>query len=530
MNLSATKSRRSALPARQRLLIALGAVTLLVLVLPVGALAATVTASQRSSTLIIDAGSAACDSPTATCNWSLDGGVQTATGASASFSTAAGDHTVAVSVSDGLLSDSGSANLHVYGPVTAGFTATPTTGASPLGVSFGNTSSGEITNLAWQFGDGQGTSQVSPSHIYSTGSYTAKLTVSNPAFTSTATQPITVGSPPPPNNAPVAAILATPTQTGIGGTVTFDASGSTDPDAGDFIASYAWDLNGDNKVDATTATASLLYTTPGTYKITLTVKDSHGTPDKAFETVTVLSDKAPIPSFSFSPASPNVGDVVTFTGSATDPDLPPGKTLALAWDLDNDGQYDDGTGPTATWTFSTAGSRIVGFQATDEQGAKAVAFQTVTVTGPTTGQSSAQPPPGSTPASPPQGPASSSRRLRLMSPFPIIRIRGLLYARYVRISVLSVRAPKGATIKVLCHGRSCGKPRYSKKVRTAARSLRFSGYERRLRAGTVIEVFVTSKNVIGKYTRFTMRSNAAPVRRDLCLRPGSSKPVKCPSQ
>jgi hypothetical protein len=29
------------------------------------------------------------------------------------------------------------------------------------------------------------------------------------------------------------------------------------------------------------------------------------------------------------------------------------------------------------------------------------------------------------------------------------------------------------------------------------------------------------------YTRFTIRSNAAPARRDLCLRPGNSKPVAC---
>jgi hypothetical protein len=58
--------------------------------------------------------------------------------------------------------------------------------------------------------------------------------------------------------------------------------------------------------------------------------------------------------------------------------------------------------------------------------------------------------------------------------------------------------------------------------------VRVRSVERRLRRGAVIEVFVTAPGRIGKYTRFTIRSNAAPARRDLCLQPGKSKPVACP--
>jgi hypothetical protein len=52
--------------------------------------------------------------------------------------------------------------------------------------------------------------------------------------------------------------------------------------------------------------------------------------------------------------------------------------------------------------------------------------------------------------------------------------------------------------------------------------------ERRLRSGTVIEIFVTAPGRIGKYARITIRSNAAPARRDLCLNPGKSTPVAVP--
>jgi hypothetical protein len=36
--------------------------------------------------------------------------------------------------------------------------------------------------------------------------------------------------------------------------------------------------------------------------------------------------------------------------------------------------------------------------------------------------------------------------------------------------------------------------------------------------------------VIGKYTRFTVRGNAAPNRTDLCLQPGRKAPSACPTR
>jgi glucose/arabinose dehydrogenase len=80
-------------------------------------------------------------------------------------------------------------------------------------------------------------------------------------------------------------------------------------------------------------------------------------------------------------ASPTSGDpplAVAFDASgSTDPD--PGDELTFAWDIDGDGAYDDGTGPTLTHTFTTAGAFTVRVRATDIAGLSETASTTVTV-------------------------------------------------------------------------------------------------------------------------------------------------------
>jgi PKD repeat protein len=76
----------------------------------------------------------------------------------------------------------------------------------------------------------------------------------------------------------------------VGATVTFDAGGSKD-NVG--IVSYDWDF-GDETTGAG-LTANHTYTSPGTYTVTLTVKDSAGNSATDTITVTVLPSEAPPP-------------------------------------------------------------------------------------------------------------------------------------------------------------------------------------------------------------------------------------------
>jgi PKD repeat protein len=73
---------------------------------------------------------------------------------------------------------------------TANFSGTPTIGTEPLSVSFTDTSSGNITNRFWDFGDGTGinVSTNAVSHTYTAGVYTVSLTVSGPGDSSTNVQ------------------------------------------------------------------------------------------------------------------------------------------------------------------------------------------------------------------------------------------------------------------------------------------------------------------------------------------------------
>lgn len=71
-------------------------------------------------------------------------------------------------------------------PPQADFTAEPVSGMAPLSVQFTNQSKGEITDWAWDFGDGVTSVEQHPNHIYAaTGTYTVSLVVSNAAGSST---------------------------------------------------------------------------------------------------------------------------------------------------------------------------------------------------------------------------------------------------------------------------------------------------------------------------------------------------------
>lgn len=93
----------------------------------------------------------------------------------------------------------------------------------------------------------------------------------------------------PPNRGPAARFTFSPTSPLTGETVTFDASGSTDPEEDSLT--YEWDWTDDGSFDTThndpTDTTTHTYSSPGTFTVRLRISDGNGGTDTTTKTVTV---------------------------------------------------------------------------------------------------------------------------------------------------------------------------------------------------------------------------------------------------
>lgn len=128
---------------------------------------------------------------------------------------------------------------------------------------------GDALSYAWDFGDGAIGDGQSPSHLYAAeGVYTVTLEVSDGQLTSVIASTTAEIATPPANRAPTADPGGPyPGNTGVA--VSFDGSGSSDPD-GDALA-YRWDFGDGQTSDA--AMPAHVYVAAGTYTVTLTVND-----------------------------------------------------------------------------------------------------------------------------------------------------------------------------------------------------------------------------------------------------------------
>jgi hypothetical protein len=289
--------------------------------------------------------------------------------------------------------------------------------------------------------------------------------------------------------APVASFVFFPPEPFTGQTVFFS---STSTGA---ITDLAWDLDGDGACDdASGAAATASFATAGDHEVSVCVNGGD-----AFQRQPIpVRNRPPLAAFTTSPAIALRDQAVTLASISSDPD---GPIAGQAWDLDGDRAFDDAATPAATVSFPTAGPHQVGLQVTDRDGATSSAFESILVL---------DPPPS------------------LLTPFPLIRIISQPTVRGVRVLLLVVRAPRGSTVRVHCKGRGCPWRRRSVKPRHGR--VRIRPLERRLGAGTVIELFVGRPGRIGKYTRIRIRPGRAPARKDLCIRPGARRPGSCPAE
>ena len=175
------------------------------------------------------------------------------------------------------------------------------------------------------------------------------------------------------NQPPAASLTASPSSPSTSDTVTFDASGSSDPDGS--IQSYSWDF-GDGST-ATGQTASHSYSSSGDYTVELTVTDDSGATDTTTRTVSVTGGNTPpTASFTYSPGNPDADEPVTLDASgSSDPD---GTVQRYEWDF-GDGNTATATGDTVTHTYSSAGTYTVELTAIDDNDATDTTTQTVSV-------------------------------------------------------------------------------------------------------------------------------------------------------
>jgi large repetitive protein len=214
----------------------------------------------------------------------------------------------------------------------------------------------------------------------------------------------------------------------------------------------------------------------------------------------------PIASFTWVPANPTVGQSVSLASNSTGVSSP---LSGFAWDLGS-GQFAAG-GPLLSTSFATPGSHVVRLQVSDANGLSSIATHTIVV---------------------------AAQALKLMQPFPIVRIAGSETPSGARVKLLTVQAPAATKVAVSCKGPGC-KTKSESRIATASSTskskagaimLAFPRFQRALKAGAVLQIRVSKAGEIGKFTSFTIRRNKLPVRVDACLRPPSSSPSPCPSQ
>jgi PKD repeat protein len=229
----------------------------------------------------------------------------------------------------------------------------------------------DIVAHRWEFSDGGTGTGTSVKHTFAAGGTVwAKLTVEDArGLTGSKQKTFDVEAPPV---VPVAQFTWDPNTPGVGDEVEFTNT-STTP-TGTTITGWDWDFGDDE--DSDEQNPKHTYSAGGTYTVSLTVTNS----DAQTNTVThdiEVSALIPTANFDYSPATPDVGDTVTFTDKSTAAD--PATIGTWAWNF-GDGNTSAVQNPTHSYT--TMGTYTVSLTVTDNNEETSNAYTEQIVVGP----------------------------------------------------------------------------------------------------------------------------------------------------
>jgi PKD repeat protein len=170
------------------------------------------------------------------------------------------------------------------------------------------------------------------------------------------------------NEPPEASFTVSDPEPRAGEKVTFDASGSSDPD-GD-IENYLWDFGADGGSEKTGQQVEWRFEAADTTGVQLTVTDSDGA-EVSTKREARIQPGVQV-EYTYTPEKPRAGEEVTFDASSSEDPL--GQIQSYEWDFDGDGGT-EATGETAKWTFGyeRGDSASVSLTVTGEEDARKTA-------------------------------------------------------------------------------------------------------------------------------------------------------------
>jgi PKD repeat protein len=349
---------------------------------PTAAFTYTPAAPVAGAPVAFDAsGSSDADGEPLTYTWTIDGtpGAALSTPQYVHTFATSGPHIVELSVSD----PSGVADTHSetitvassnHAP-TAAFTYSPSAPRPGNSVTFDGTSSSDPDGdspltYAWKIdGVAASTAPVFTRELMTAGPHDVSLRVNDGhGGIGNTVQTINVVA----NSAPTASFTYAPETPKTGDAVSFDGTGSSDPD-GDTLT-YLWTIDAVPAGNGPTLTHT--FAVSGGHFVQLKVTDPYGGSNTSSQTL-MVANRPPTASFTVSPGSPKAGAAATFDGTASsDPD---GTIASYAWTF---GDGSSAVGPSPSHTYAAVGTYTAALVVTDNGGATASVTKSITVVKP----------------------------------------------------------------------------------------------------------------------------------------------------